>query len=65
MSSALFSPRSIRNQFPILSRKIGKKPLVYIDNEATTQKPLSVLNAMDNYYCTHNANVHRGIHKLA
>ncbi len=65
MSSALFSPRSIRNQFPILSRKIGKKPLVYFDNAATTQKPLSVLNAMDNYYRTHNANVHRGIHKLA
>lgn len=55
----------IRKDFPILSRKVGKKPLVYLDNAATTQKPLSVLHAMDAYYRSSNANVHRGIHRLA
>lgn len=60
-----FSPKTIRSQFPILSRKIGTKPLIYLDNAATTQKPVSVLNAMDHYYRNSNANVHRGIHKLA
>lgn len=55
----------IRKEFPILSRKVGKRPLVYLDNAATTQKPLSVLRAMDSYYRLNNANVHRGIHRLA
>lgn len=55
----------IRKEFPILSRKVGKKPLVYLDNAATTQKPLLVLLAMDSYYRMSNANVHRGIHRLA
>ncbi|MFH0969904.1 MAG: SufS family cysteine desulfurase [Candidatus Diapherotrites archaeon] len=55
----------IRKQFPILSRKVGKFPLVYLDNAATTQKPLSVLQKMETYYRFHNANVHRGIHQLA
>lgn len=63
--SKVVSPKSVRKQFPILSRKIGKKPLVYLDNAATTQKPLSVIRAMDSYYQSHNANVHRGIHRLA
>ncbi len=57
--------QNIRKQFPILSRKVLGKPLVYLDNAATTQKPLSVLNAMDDFYRMHNANVHRGIHSLS
>jgi len=51
-------------QFPILSRKINGKPLVYLDNAATTQKPQAVLDAMDTHYCQHNANIHRGLHTL-
>ncbi|GAB4157262.1 MAG: cysteine desulfurase SufS [Candidatus Dojkabacteria bacterium] len=55
----------IREQFPILQRKINGHPLVYLDNAATTQKPLVVINAMDEYYREHNANIHRGIHTLS
>ena len=58
--------QSIRNDFPILSRKIyGKYPLVYFDNGATTQKPLCVLDAMREEYLNVNANVHRGVHYLS
>ena len=64
-SSKSFDELRIRNQFPILSRKINGKPLVYLDNAATTQKPQSVLSAMDSFYQTSNANVHRGIHTLS
>ncbi|MBF5026879.1 aminotransferase class V-fold PLP-dependent enzyme [Planobacterium oryzisoli] len=56
---------SIRAQFPILSEKINGKPLVYLDNAATSQKPLRVLSAWENYYRSYNANVHRGIHTLS
>lgn len=56
----------IRQEFPILSQTINKKyPLVYLDNAATTQKPLTVLNAINNYYTTINSNVHRGVHTLS
>ncbi len=65
MTPAAFPETAIRKQFPILSRKIGKHPLVYLDNAATTQKPLSVIQAMDDYYSHTNANIHRGIHQLA
>lgn len=57
--------QAIRNDFPILSRTIYNKPLVYFDNAATTQKPLSVINAISNYYMNDNANVHRGVHYLS
>ena len=58
--------QSIRNDFPILSRKIyDKYPLVYLDNGATTQKPLCVLDAMREEYLNVNANVHRGVHYLS
>lgn len=57
--------QNIKQDFPILSREIGGNPLVYLDNAATSQKPLSVLNAVDDYYKTSNANVHRGSHALA
>jgi cysteine desulfurase/selenocysteine lyase len=54
-----------RGEFPILARKVNGKPLVYLDNAATTQKPLAVLEALDRYYRTTNANVHRGVHRLS
>jgi cysteine desulfurase/selenocysteine lyase len=55
----------IRADFPILQRQVHGKPLVYLDNAATSQKPESVLQAMDHYYRNHNANIHRGVHTLA
>jgi cysteine desulfurase/selenocysteine lyase len=56
----------IRKDFPALERLVhGDKPLVYLDNAATSQKPRQVLDALDDYYTRHNANVHRGIHVLA
>lgn len=54
-----------RADFPILDQKVNDEPLVYLDNAATTQKPLVVLEAMSQYYQTDNANVHRGVHTLA
>ncbi len=56
---------AIRKDFPILGRTVYGYPLVYLDNAATTQKPVAVLNAMDEYYRTINANVHRGVHYLS
>ncbi|MDD6008657.1 MAG: cysteine desulfurase [Prevotellaceae bacterium] len=55
----------IRRDFPILAREVYGKPLVYLDNAATTQKPLCVLDAMRNEYLNVNANVHRGVHYLS
>ncbi len=55
----------IRSQFPILDRTVHGKPLVYLDNAATTQKPQVVLDAITQYYSQHNANVHRGVHALS
>jgi cysteine desulfurase/selenocysteine lyase len=54
----------IRADFPILERRIGAHPLVYLDSAATSQKPRAVLDAVDAYYATSNANVHRGVHTL-
>lgn len=56
---------SIRDDFPILERSSRGKPLVYLDNAATTQKPRAVIDAINNYYQTSNANVHRAAHELA
>lgn len=56
---------SIRQDFPILSRKVYDKPLIYLDNAATTQKPLCVLDAMRDEYLNVNANVHRGVHWMS
>ena len=56
---------AIRQQFPILSREVKGKPLIYFDNAATSQKPQSVIDALVNYYTGFNANIHRGIHTLA
>lgn len=55
----------IREQFPILSRSVKNKPLVYFDNAATSQKPQCVIDALSDYYSNYNANIHRGIHTLA
>lgn len=55
----------IRSAFPILERQVKGKPLVYLDNAATTQKPQAVIDALTGYYSGYNANIHRGIHTLA
>lgn len=57
--------QTIRSQFPILSRTVKGKPLVYLDNAATSQKPQCVIDALSDYYGRYNANIHRGIHTLA
>ncbi|MBO4464412.1 MAG: cysteine desulfurase [Prevotella sp.] len=61
----MYDINKIREDFPILSRQVHGKPLVYLDNAATTQKPLAVLDAMRNEYLNQNANVHRGVHYLS
>ena len=61
----MYDLNKIREDFPILSRKVYDKPLVYLDNAATTQKPLCVLDAMREEYLNVNANVHRGVHYLS
>jgi cysteine desulfurase/selenocysteine lyase len=70
--SSVLSPRSsdydvdaIRRDFPILSRKVHGKPLVYLDNAATTQKPQAVIDRIVRYYSEENSNVHRGVHYLS
>ena len=61
----MFDLQYIRSQFPILNQQVNGKPLIYLDNAATSQKPLSVLDSWQNYYTEINANVHRGIHTLS
>src|SRR5699024_5177528 len=56
--------KSIREQFPVLDQEINGHPLVYLDSTATAQKPLAVIEAVDDYYRHHNSNVHRGVHTL-
>lgn len=60
-----FDPVKLREDFPILRRRVHGKPLVYLDNAATTQKPASVIDTLRNFYETHNANIHRGVHTLS
>lgn len=60
-----FPVTQIRSDFPILSRKVNNKPLVYLDNGATTQKPFVVINRISDYYKNENSNVHRGMHYLS
>lgn len=60
-----FDIDSIRNDFPILARQVHGKPLVYLDNGATTQKPIQVIRKIEEVYSTINANIHRGVHYLS
>ena len=55
----------IRADFPILSRKVNGKPLVYFDNAATSQTPQQVIDVIVDYYSNYNANIHRGVHTLS
>jgi cysteine desulfurase/selenocysteine lyase len=61
----LRSIEAIRAEFPILTRQVHGKPVAYLDNGATAQKPLAVIEALDVYWREHNANVHRGVHTLS
>ncbi len=63
--SPVFDVARVRADFPILRREVHGKPLVYLDNAATTQKPQAVLDALIRYYTSSNANVHRGVHMLS
>ena len=60
-----FDVQRIRQDFPILQRKVNGQPLVYLDNAATSQKPLAVINSIVDYYSNYNANIHRGVHSLS
>ncbi len=60
-----FDPYALRKDFPILSRTLNGKPLVYLDNASTSQKPEAMLKRLNDYYRTHNANVHRAVHILS
>ena len=61
----MFDQQEIRKEFPILNQTVYGKPLIYLDNAATTQKPQCVIDAISNAYLTINANVHRGVHHLS
>ena len=60
-----FDVNKIRNDFPVLQRKINNMPLIYLDNAATTQKPQSVIDRISAYYSNENCNIHRGVHSLS
>jgi len=64
-AASTFDVEKVRQDFPILFQKVHGKPLVYLDNAATSQKPLAVLEAMDHYYRHDNSNIHRGVHALS
>ena len=65
VASEKFDVARVRQDFPILSQKIHGKPLVYLDNGATSQKPQCVIDAIDHYYRAENSNIHRGVHHLS
>ena len=65
MTSQPFDVEAVRRDFPILSREVGGKPLVYLDSAATSQKPQAVIDALVDYYTGMNANIHRGVHTLS
>ena len=62
--SGSFDVMRIREDFPILKQKVHGKPLVYLDNGATSQKPQVVIDALNRYYSAENSNIHRGVHYL-
>jgi len=61
----MFDIKKVREDFPILKRKVNGKPLVYFDNAATSQKPQVMIDALVDYYSNYNANIHRGVHTLS
>ena len=65
MQTAELEINKIRKDFPILTRKINGKPFIYLDNAATTQKPLSVINKISDYYSFYNSNIHRAVYDIA
>ncbi len=65
VEAAVHDVTAHRADFPILQRQVNGRPLVYLDNAATTQKPLAVIEALDRYYREYNANIHRGVHTLS
>ena len=65
MQSSELETNKIRKDFPILTRKINGKPFVYLDNASTTQKPLSVINKIVDYYSLYNSNIHRAVYDIA
>ncbi|MBK9097579.1 MAG: cysteine desulfurase [bacterium] len=65
VSKNIYDVHRIREDFPILSKKVHDKDLVYLDNAATTQKPIYVIDKVNKYYTTMNANIHRGVHALS
>ena len=60
-----FDVNKIREDFPILKKKINGKPLIYFDNAATSQTPTVVIDSISNYYNNYNSNIHRGVHSLS
>ena len=64
-SAHVLDENRIRELFPILAQSVGGKPLVYLDNAATTQKPQPVLDTISRYYAAQNANIHRGVYQLS
>ena len=61
----MYDIQKIREDFPILHTRVHGKPLIYLDNAATTQKPIAVLDQIERAYRTFNANIHRGVHHLS
>ena len=64
-SNTIFDVETIRKDFPILSRTVNGKPLIYLDNAATSQTPQQVVDVIVDYYSNYNANIHRGVHSLS
>ncbi len=64
-SMAILDVEKLRSEFPILQQQVNGKPLVYLDNAATTQKPVPVIETLDEYYREYNSNIHRGVHTLS
>ena len=61
----MFNAEDIRKDFPILNREVNGKPLIYLDNAATSQTPQQVIDVIVDYYTNYNANIHRGVHSLS
>ena len=64
-TSSHFDVDKIRADFPVLSQTVNGNPLVYLDNAATAQKPIQVIETLDTYYREYNSNIHRGVHTLS